>query len=1043
MNKGALKNFAQWGRKKLREELMESSKQKGFEFEEKNLDLHAYLWFMRFIIIRLAHLKGFIPEQSGDFSLINEQSLISSLKFAIEYFNNILPEIFNINGHEYKDLLCELQIKDKSFLKKFVSEIKDEEFENTEVLGWLHQFYFSKDHENIVGINNGIIKSEQVPAATQLFTPKWIVQYMVDNTLGKLWLKHRNSDNIKDRLEFYMESREGNGQEAISKLESDILKPEDIKFFDPACGCGNILSYAFDVFYSIYEESSYLEEDIPRLIIENNLYGLDIDKRAVSLAKAILIFKGREKNRNFFEKISYQSMNSNLMCIKSSSRLIAYKDILAKDIKDEAYAKGQIDAIIESFKYGEDLGSLISINNFDLSFWKERLQYIKNSSSVESNELSELLQHLIKQSSIISQQYHVVCTNPPYMSKKYMHKVLKTYLKQKYPSYNGDLFSVFMVRNLEYTLSCGYAAFMTPFVWMFIKEYEDLRKYIIKNKTILSLIQLEYSAYMDAIVSVCTFIIENCHKGEAGEYIRLSDFKGAENQPLKVIEAVKNPKVSYRFSCSQETFKSIPSCPIAYWVSDKLLQVFAKAERLEKYIDITGSQNVTANNDKYLRKHWEVDRDGIGQRWKPYTKGGEYRKWYGNIEYLVDWSEEARNFYRDNKTSNLLSDKYCFREGITYNGISVRGFAVREAGKNVYDKGGPTFHLRDDSIKYYVLGLLNSKVISTIMQVYNPTMNYQVQDIKNIPFILATDKALRLRIDELVKNCMELSRKDWTFKETSLEFEEHPFITFMHDSGSLRETFYKWEQYSREQFELLKEEETELNKIFIGLYGMEEEISPDITDEDITVAKADLKGDMINFISFAVGCILGRYKVKGFEGSFGVPLTKDNIFQDSLTNRFMYFVSICFGEQNLNENMDFIAAAIGGRRSEHPLVTINKYFLKEFHKDHFRIFKKRPVYWLFTSGERKIFNALVYMHSFNNTIIQRLRKDYAERMLLYFNSKYSGKNKSILKKIEQAVDELEGFIKLLESFDNNSTKIELNDGSVKNYNKFIDLLQKI
>jgi hypothetical protein len=1044
MNKGVLKCFALWGRKMLRQELLENASLENRHPDKKSLERNTYLWFMRFIIMRFTELKGYLPKHCSYFSLGSSTRSLSALEGSITYLKTIFPKIFNIRAEDYTELLYELHGNNNSYLNRFISEVRDEEICQVEILGWLHQFYLSEEHENIVGVNNGTIFSEHVPAATQLFTPKWIVQYMVDNSLGKLWVESRETSILRHKLQYYIEPAEDSiSFEQCQKNPFKYLKPEEIRFLDPACGCGHILVYAFDILFSIYESCGYEQEDISMLILKNNLYGLDIDENAAAIAEVALILKGREKDESFFKKINLEGLSSNVVCVKNSRGLIPYRDILLQGAENQEFAKGQVDNLINVFINGEELGSLIEIKDFDLNFWRDRLQYVEKCSPAAYGEISYNLAHLIRQSSIMAQKYHVVCTNPPYMSKKYMHNNLKKHIKRKYSSYNGDLFSVFMMRNLEYTTSCGYAAFMTPFVWMFIKEYEELRDFIIDNKSIESLIQLEYSAYADAIVAVCTFVIGNHIESRKGQYIRLTDFKGAENQPVKVLEAIRNFSVNYKFSCSLKRFKHIPGHPFAYWISERVISVFSKGERMGEHIDITGSQNITSDNDKYLRRHWEVEKSSIHHRWQPYTKGGDYRKWYGNIEYVVDWCQEAKEFYKTNKTSNLLSESYCFREGITYNGISVRGFSTRVAGKNIYDKGGPTFHLKDENLKYYLLALLNSKVVSTVMQIYNPTMNYQVQDIKNIPVILTDDMALRNRINKLSWECIEISKKDWNFKETSMEFEQHPFISFKKDNCSLQEIFYIWQQYCNSQYYSLKEKEEELNRIFIKLYGLEGEVAPGVSEGDVTVTKADLREDMIGFISYAVGCILGRYEVEGFSTAAYVPFTKENNFKDSLADKFVEFLSFCFGEEKQKENIEFITAALGCRKKEQPLVYINKYFLKGFFKDHCRIFKNRPVYWRFASGETMAFNALIYMNKLDSNLIRALRQNYFEKMLIMLKEGQFNFSKNSLRKQLQTVEELENYRKLLERFEGTDIKLDLDEGVAKNYNKFLELLQKI
>ncbi|MCM8711319.1 BREX-1 system adenine-specific DNA-methyltransferase PglX [Clostridium sp. SYSU_GA19001] len=1056
MNKAALKSFAIWGRKKLKDEILDSAKEAKMLIETEELDKITYKWFIKFILLRYLEVKSYINNGISTFYKETNHENNEILQNICRELNCIFPEIFQANIKTREILLLKKSFEKKSFTHRLLTEIGEEPFETVEIIGWFHQFYNSSEHDIIVGMNNGIISGENIPAATQLFTPRWIVEYMIDNSLGKLWVEGKNDLVLKEKLKYYIENRKIDIN--ILNKQMDLyrnLKPEEIKFLDPACGCGHILIYAFDVLYQIYLNCGYKKEEIPKLIIEKNLFGLDIDNNVIVLTQAALILKAREKDSCFFEKLRENNLNSNIIQVKSTEKILEYSQLLLQGIEKIDYSKEQIDSLFTSFNYGHIIGSLAYIKNFDLNFWKDRLRFIdKTYYSEEYNEFRENMHYLVKQAQIISQTYHIVCTNPPYMSKKYMDYKLKKFIKDNYLDFNGDLFSVFMIRNLKYTKPYGYSAFMTPFVWMFIKEYEKLRKFIIDKKEIVSLIQLEYSAFTDATVPICTFILGNFHGSYFGEYIKLSDFKGEEMQPVKTLQAIKNPQIYFRYNCSAERYKKIPGMPIAYWISENFLNVFSHSKKLENFIDITGSQNITSNNDKYLRKHWEIDKNNINKRWFFYTKGGDYRKWYGNIEYLVDWSEEARQFYKSNKTSNLLSDEYCFREGITYNSISTKGFSAREAGKNIYDKSGPTFHLLDDSLKYYVLALLNSKVIAAIMQLYNPTINYQVQDIKNIPVILTKDKFLRERIDKLCKECIELSKEDWDCKEISYSFYCHSLLKCKGSEGSMEEAVRDLDKILNIRFNLLKEKEEELNRIFINIYNLKNEITPYIKDSDLTISKINRSEQVKSFISYGVGCIMGRYMLKegeSIKSNDGIlPLKDEYIFNNTIAYKFIDFLGSCFGKARLHENLNFIAEVLGKKQNESSVDALKRYFLKDFYKDHLKTYKKRPIYWLFTSGEKMAFSALVYMNKLNINTLKILRTEYVlpliekeKKDLLSFKINSSSKKIRCIKNIETKLEELGNYYNLLEEYEKKGLDIDLDNGITYNYSKIHDLLHKI
>lgn len=1000
-------------------ELIEVIRKKGYK---SILDEAAYEWFIKIILIRFFEVNKYLYEDIGilnstspnhkypDILYKNNNEIcfenidISDVekmyrKLFIEQCRKLsidFPKCFKSLKSYVEILLPDNLLEEGFIIKRLISTISEEDYKEIEIIGWLYHFYISEEHHYIVGMNNGIIKKEHIPIATQLFTPEWIVRYMVDNSLGKLLVEEYQIDNIKNNLGFYFE----NNYKYIKREISYRL--EEIKILDPACGTGNILIYCFEVLFKAYLSKDYLPSEIPLLILNNNLYGLDIDSKMIDLATFSLMAKARKLDKEFFKKSIQEDIKMNLISIEESNGILQHLESELTDCSYNDDEKKFVLDICKSFDNAKEYGSLIEVTGYSNDIYKVVMARTKECESKNK----KLLLSLLRQANIISTKYDIVVANPPYMSKKYMTANLKSFINKFYHDYNGDLFSVFILRNLKYAKANGYAAFMTPFVWMFIKEYEKLREYIIDNKTLINLIQLQYSAYKEAVVPICTFVLKNTKDMILGTYIKLSDFKGKKGQIQKTIEAIEDKDIFYRYECSSDYFKLLPGKPIAYWIPMSLLEEFSKGNRLDSYIDITGSQNITADNDRFLRKHWEVNTNEINKKWCFYTKGGDYRKWYGNVEYVVDWSVEARDFYKNNKTSNLLNEKYWFREEITYNAISTKGFSARIVGKNIYDKGGPTFHVINKNLEKYILALLNSKVIEYIMNMYNPTMNYQVQDVKNLPIIVSKDQDIINRINKLCSECIHISKEDWDSMETSWEFKTHPMVKYGKGCKRIEDAYEKWKDNSISLAKQLKNHEEELNRLFISIYNLQGIITPDICENNISLHKPDLNKDIKSFISYSVGCILGRYSldkegiccgggnfdaskyktIKPVEGGI-CALSKYNLRKDDIVNRFVELIAKFFGMEALNDNIEFVARALKGTSAEDPYDIIREYFILDFFKDHYRMYKKRPIYFMLCSGRRKTLNGIMYIHRINCNSIDAFAQRYGKTLEVVLNER--------------------------------------------------------
>jgi hypothetical protein len=1102
--------------KKQRDKLIQRIKDIGFKQVVEEV---AYTWFNRFIALRFMEVNNYLPTKVRVLSSSNpdnpepdilkealsvdldiDKNLVYELKInnkteelykyliikQCNSLNKYLPFLFE-TIEDYKEILFPEGLLSKdSFLREITDtkKIPESNWEKVEIIGWLYQYYIAEEKDRVIKAKKKY-KKEEIPFATQLFTPDWIVRYMVQNTLGRYWVEsHPEHRDLIKNWEFYLENPnpELDFEEKLAPYINRELKVEDIKCFDPAMGSGHILVYMFDLLYEIYSRCGYMEREIPRLIIENNLYGLEIDDRAYQLACFSIVMKALEYNPRFFRSIEREGLTLNLASIQETNSLndddIVY---IAGENCGEKFNRTK--DFIEQFKNAKTLGSLIKVGNYNTEFFEKRLQYIQNTFDydlfVEESKRKSiiLLPDLIKQANIMSMNFDIIVTNPPYMGSRYMNDLLTEYIRVNYPETKADTFSAFIECCLQKATKNGHLGFLSPFVWMFISEYEKLRKIILNKTTISSLIQLEYNAFPEACVPVCTFTLRNYIIGLAGQYIKLSDFTGSEKQPIMTLEAIKNPEIGYRYTAYSANFNKIPGEPIAYWVSERIIEAFEKGISIDQISDFTGSQNITANNIKFLRKWWEVESNKIGQnkRWVFYAKGGSYRKHYGNLEFIVDWGDDARNYYKNNKTSNLLDEKYWYKEGITYTDITTtRGSTFRYLPPGcVFDKTGPTICNVDHM--WYVLALLNSKIMNYYLQFLNPTMHIQVKDVKNLPIILDETKMKNIEATELEN--VNITKMEWDSYEVSWEFKEHPLLTFKNGSLYIKDSFNCWSRFVKDMYFKLKNNEEELNKLFIDIYNLQNEISPNVEEEDVTVKNIDREKGMKSFISYAVGCMFGRYSLdeKGLVfagGQFDLEkyitfsVDKDNIlpilseayFEDDIATRFVEFVKVTFGEETLEENIEFIADTLGKRNGETARDTIRRYFLNDFYKDHVQTYKKRPIYWLFTSGKQKAFNCLIYMHRYDKTTLSRIRTDYlhplqirldAERKSLLEVIEGGGTAKEIsnakkeLKQLDLKIEELKAYDELLHHMADMQIEIDLDDGVAVNYAKFNGLLAKL
>lgn len=787
----------------------------------------AYTWFNRLIAIRFMEVNDYLPSGvrvlSSENKAKNEPDFVTSpfdtdLEFtpyeqdriiqlkddnkSDELFrmlfikqcnklNEILPELFE-KTDDYSELLLTISFTDKDgIVYRLTHDISEDDFNvekegQVEIIGWMYQYYISKKHDEIVNIYKGTVKKADIPAATQLFTTDWVVRYMVDNSLGRYWIERNPESKLAEKLAFFVTPKDGK----INYVDEKVY-PTDLTFFDPCMGSGHILVYAFDVLMEIYRECGYSDRDAALNIVQHNLFGLDIDKRAYQLAYFAVMMKARSYNRRALT----QNISNNLAFIEESNAISKFiHDGLTID--EEQNKIGEY--LVEAFRHAQEIGSLQTIEKKD---YKAFAEYIVNTETQDEQmdlfsadwfEFTKpLMLRLTKQAHIMSNKYAVVCTNPPYMNKLEGH--LKKFVTDNYKPYSGDLFSVFMYRNFAYCKLGGYSAFMTPNVWMFIKTYENLRSYILNEKSIVTLVQMAKGAFFkEATVDICAFVLKNAKETEKGLYFRLEDFKGGmEVQRQKVLEALENKECGYFYESDQSNFSKIPGSPIAYWISEKGVQCFQKGRSFSEYCIVKQGLK-TGNNDYFLRLWFEVPKEKFSNldfldfynkrrkiKWYPYNKGGDYRKWYGNNNYVINWENdglELKNYKDSNgrQKSRPQNISYMMKEGITYTNISSSYFAARHSQKGfLFDANGSMIYPNSIDL-YYTLAYLLSNVVKMLIKVISPTIAFEVGHIQNLPIIIQDENYEE--IEKLVKNNIMLSKSDWDSFETSWDFKKNPLL---------------------------------------------------------------------------------------------------------------------------------------------------------------------------------------------------------------------------------------------------------------------------
>ena len=1164
-------------REKIIEVLKAREKDEGFKkcFNEFVEEI-AYTWFNRIIAIRFMEVNDYIPdgirilssdrendrepqiirevfdtdlefsndEKNNVYKLKEENKIEELFKFLFikkcNKLNEILPELFE-EAEDYSELLLPISINDEEgILRKLVDEVPEESFNvekegQIEVIGWLYQYYNEKKKEEIVGMNKGTIAKEDIPIATQIFTTDWVVKYMVQNSLGKYWIERNPDSKLKDKLEYFVTPK----NEEIVYIDEKI-SPEEIKFLEPCMGSGHILVHAFDILMEIYKEAGYSDREAVKNIIEKNIYGLDIDKRAYQLTYFAVMMKGREYDRRFFTRgifpnVTYTEESYFLFDNESKKILRNSKKINMDELRTNFYFDGitiddkqnQVgEYLIRTFEDARETGSLIKVENFDYDSFDRYLDECRERytgslmEKIWKGNVYPLMKQIVKTAKILKNKYHVVCTNPPYLNK--YNPKLKKFIETNYKEYKGDLFSVFMVRVFDFLVEDGYSGWMTPNVWMFIKTYEELRKYIIENKKIESLIQIaKGSFYKEATVDVITFVLGNSKKRDSkGLFIRLEDYKGdMEFQSKKVLEALENKNCGYFYEANEENFEKIPGMPIGYWASENLLEDFEKGIKASELIEPKQGL-ATADNDRFLRQWYEVEEKKISYntksinetenneyKWYSYNKGGERRQWYGNYDYVVNWENngnEIRNFKDGNGKlrSRPQNTEYYFREAVTWSDITSGRFAIRYRKKgSIHDVKGMSAFSTDNIKLKYILGIMGTKISDYVFKILNPTISLQIGNFSDFPVI--ENEQIKPKVISIVDDCIKISKYDWNTFETAWDFKASPLVNIeryveefenvkIGENGNVENkkidktqiilievAYSQYKEFTNNQFLKLKKNEEELNRIFIDIYGLQDELTSDVSEKDITIAKIfdtddEIKGnnyvltkaDVVKqFISYAVGCMFGRYSLdeEGLVFAGGefdknkyskfipdedncIPITDSEYFSDDIVTRFVEFVKTVYGEETLEENLKFIAQALSNK-NDAPKDIIREYFLKSFYDDHLKRYKKRPIYWLYDAGKKNGFKALIYMHRYNEQTTAKVRIGYLHELQKHYERRASflkdeiesnnnrKKAEQELKKIKSQLDECKQFDEKMNHLSSEYISIDLDDGVKVNYEK--------
>ncbi|SHL26116.1 BREX-1 system adenine-specific DNA-methyltransferase PglX [Fibrobacter sp. UWH4] len=1119
--------------KQQRSALIQKIRSESFE---QVIEEVAYTWFNRFCALRFMEVNDYLPSHvrvfSDDAGAFKPQIMAEAINLEMDGLDMQKVYAFKENDQDgelfkylvitqcnalnklllgmfqriadYTELLFpDYLLEPNSAVGRLVNDIPEEDWKDAvQIIGWLYQYYNTEPKAKVFkDLDDNIkITKEKIPAATQLFTPDWIVRYMVENSLGRLWLEGhpQHANLLKPKWKYYLDEaeQEDSVKEELAKIREEYakVKPQDLRCIDPCEGSGHIVVYMFDVLVQIYMAYGYTATDAVASIVKNNLYGLDIDDRAAQLAYFAVMMKARQYDSRFLNRGIQPHIYSIMESNGFDRNLVEYFE------NGDEKLKKAMDRLVSELHDAKEYGSILNVTNVDFEALYARFEEIRTDASIYQLPAINTLLPFVQIAQTMAQKYDVVVTNPPYRAVCDCSDKLQNLAREIYPDSKNDLSTICMEKTLDMCKQYGFMSMINIPVWMSKSSFENLRYKLLSNHSFINMLHCGRGVF-GSDFGTTAFTIAKKHT-----YMYCASFRRLFEQ-MGDVDSIDQKESWYlsgfgSFVAYPDKFLSIASYPIAYWVSDRFLTILHDEHPLSFYA-APRKGLTTGDNDTYVRLWYEIPFNKMGlngdrtKKWYPMTKGGDFRRWYGNNDYVVNWEYDGasiKNFKDKNGKlrSRPQNTQFYFHEGISWNDTTATGkIAFRyQSADFMPNASGPCVYA--ETGLFYLFGLLNSKVSQKLLEILAPNMKFEVGQMALVPIINRENED----VVSIAKELKELAKSDWDSFETSWDFKKHPLVPSRDDIaeaaksqfasdrlaklGSIQWNYERWENECETRFNTLKANEEELNRIFIDIYGLQDELTPDVEDKDVTVRKADLERDIKSLISYAVGCMFGRYsldvpglayaggdwdatKYKTFEADADniIPICDDEYFEDDIVGRFIEFVKVVYGESTLEDNLQFIANALGGKGSSREI--IRKYFLDDFFKDHCNTYQvtgsgKRPIYWLFDSGKKNGFKCLVYMHRYRPDTIARIRTDYVHEQQSRYDTAIEGINsrlnevissneqvrlKKQLAKLAGQKEEIHTYEEKIHHLADQMISIDLDDGVKVNYAKFKDVLGKI
>ena len=1132
--------------KKQRQALIAKIDAEGFE---QVMEEVAYTWFNRFTALRFMEVNNYLPSHTRVFTNeANEfkpQILADAISLELEgldmdkvfelknankdeelykyllivqcnALSSILPGMFQRIADSTELLLPDYLLREGSVLEQMISIIPENDWtDQVQIIGWLYQYYNTEPKDKVFSKSKTEkIEKNEIPAATQLFTPDWIVRYMVENSLGRIWINGHAESRLKSGWDYYIDEveQEKNVKDALNNtiIKQSELNPTEIRCIDPCSGSGHILCYMFDILVQIYEDFGYSIKDAVSNIIEKNIWGIDIDERAAQLAYFSVMMKARQYDRRFFfrkddeGKLSIPQPNVFSMIESGYTDKEGRKHYYFDSAIIDYFANGQVSlkkdlqSVIEDMFDAKEYGSLLKIRSVDFDALKSRISEIENEINLHSLYITNDLKPLICIAEALYNKYEVVCTNPPYMgSKGGMNSTLKDYIGKNYAQSKSDLYAVFMDVAYSMCKDYGYMSMINQHGWMFLSSFSKLRSFVVENESIVNMIHFGTRAFEEIsgeVVQTTAFVTGKVPVDYKGKYIRLVDIGDAVEKEKTFLDIIRGDRSELLYEFPMRYYSFLPDNLIGYWISTRVIDIFNNEKALS---DIAKPRQglSTSDNDRFLRLWYETDIHNIGfgfgsreeaaesgKKWFPYNKGGEYRKWYGNNNYVINWQYDGKelrewaDYLNTHGTSmgRLVSQEFYYKKGLTWSGVGATRFGVRCYPQGMLFDVGANGLFVDEKLYYYMAGFLNTKLANDMIKVLNPTINTGSGTVGKLPIIIS--ESCISEVEEMVKECVEIAKTEWDSYETSWDFKRSPMIG---NYAKVEEAYEQWHDITDQRFSRLKMLEEKINKVFIDIYGLTGDISEVIADEDISIQIVDKKTAVRNLISYAVGCMFGRYSLDedGLVYAGGewdenrylsvvpdkdniIPVCDDEYFEDDIVGRFIDFVRVAYGPTNLEQNLQFIASVLGGDGSARDI--IRQYFLNQFFTDHCAQYSingsgKRPIYWMFESGKKNGFKCLIYMHRYKNDIIARIRTDYIHEQQSRYRTLISDYEQRAdkaptservrvskkLKDLKEQSDELKVYEEKIHHLADQMISIDLDNGFKKNYSIFSEVVSVV